>query len=144
MLIKNTKVMPVGVEVLWDMTMDLDALPELSPTFSSIEALDPGRVQVGSRFKLKQPGQGVRTWTITAIEPLERFQWQTSATGLTIVATHVLTPLPSDQSRNPLTVELSGWAAGLVGRFLRKPIGRALQRENDGFYQASKTWPTTN
>ncbi|MBP8181765.1 MAG: SRPBCC family protein [Acidimicrobiia bacterium] len=139
MQISNTKVMPVGVDVLWDLTIDLDALPQISPTFSSIEALDPGLVQVGSRYRLKQPNQPSKIWTITAIEPLERFEWQTSATGLTITATHILTPLPGDQSRNELRVNLSGWASGLLGRFLRKPIGRALQTENDGFYKAAKS-----
>jgi len=123
-------------ERLWALTARVEDWPRITPTVTSVEALDDGALRVGSRFRLKQPGQPPRVWTVTTLEPGRRFAWSTRLLGCTMTGIHELQATDAG-TRNVLRVELTGWSAGLVGFLLRVPIARAIARENEGFRVAA-------
>ena len=65
---KLENVMHIGapVEVVWALTEDVEAWPDVTPTMTSVERLEDGPLAVGSQASIKRPGQGARVWTVTA------------------------------------------------------------------------------
>ena len=138
MRIQHVLEIDAPVERLWSLTVAVEEWPTFTPTVTSVERLDDGPLCVGSRARLKQPGQPLRVWTVTALEPQRRFAWSTQLLGVTMTGVHELEPTDSG-SRNILSVELSGWAAGLLGILMRIPIARAIAQENAGFKLAAES-----
>jgi hypothetical protein len=118
--------------VVFALTIDIERWPQLTPTVTTVERLDQGPLRVGSQAYIKQPGQRRAVWTVDALEPDRRFVWSTTTSGIRMLATHLVEPIPSG-SRSSLQVELSGIAAMFLGPLLRRKIQRVLATENDGF-----------
>lgn len=119
---------------VWRLTLDVEALPEITPTMSAVERLDQGVLVVGSRVRIKQPGQPARVWTVIEVDAPHRFCWQTRPSGLTMTARHELTALDGgSRTRNRLSVEVAGPAAWLVGRLIGGRIRSAIATENAAF-----------
>jgi hypothetical protein len=119
-------------EVVFGLTVDIERLPQLTPTVTTVNRLDHGPLRVGSQARLKQPAQRPAVWTVDALEPDQRFVWSTTTSGMRMVATHVVEPTAKG-SRNSLYLDLSGIAATVLGPFLRRKIARVLATENEGF-----------
>jgi len=135
MTIQHVLEIEASIERLWALTVAVEDWPTFTPTVTSVARLDAGPLGVGSRVRLKQPGQPLRVWTVTELEPPRRFAWSTRLLGCTMTGVHEL--LPTDAgTRNVLRVELAGWTAGLVGLMLRGPIARAIATENEAFKAA--------
>jgi uncharacterized membrane protein len=122
---------------VWALTMDLERWPEITPTITHLERLDDAPLAVGSRVRIKQPGQGARIWTVTALDPQERFEWSARLMGTTMTATHQLSEAPGGTT-NRLVIDIEGHLSALVGRLLRRPILGALRLENAGFKAAAE------
>ena len=126
------------LERLWALTVAVEGWPGFTPTVTSAKRLDEGPLRVGSRVRLKQPGQPARVWTVTVLEPRRRFAWSTRLLGTTLTGVHELTETVPG-ARNVLRVELTGWTSGLLGALLRVPIARAIARENEAFRTAAES-----
>ena len=48
------------VERVWELTMDVESWPQLTPTITSVKRLDHGPLAVGSAARIKQPAQAER------------------------------------------------------------------------------------
>ena len=120
------------LDKVWDLTLDIEAWPTITPTMTSLTPLDDVPLAVGSKVRIKQPGQRARVWTVTALDPRRRFAWSTTMLGVTMTGAHHLAAT-SIGTRNTLTIDLDGALAPVVGTILRWPLGRALARENEGF-----------
>ena len=140
MRIEHALEIQAPLERLWALTAQVVDWPRITPTVTDVEPLDDGPLRVGSRFRLKQPGQPLRVWTVTALEPQRRFAWSTRLLGLVMTGVHELVATDTG-TRNVLRVELTGWGATLVGLLLRMPISRAIARENEGFRVAAESSP---
>ena len=125
------------VDRVWDLTLDVESWPELTPTITSIRRLDDAPLAIGSSARIKQPAQRERTWTVTELEPKRRFAWATRAMGVTMTGGHELSATPGG-TRNTLTVEIEGRLAPLVGLLVRRPIRKAIRTENEGFRVAAE------
>ena len=137
MRIEHTEDIKAPVERVWDLTMDVESWPSITPTMSRIERLDQAPLRIGSDVRIKQPGQRQRVWTVSALDPQRRFAWSTRAMGMTMTGSHLLDP-SHDGTRNTLTIDLDGPLAPLLGPLLRRPIRRALASENEGFKAAAE------
>jgi uncharacterized membrane protein len=125
-------------ETVWAVTMDVDALPTITPTtMSSVERLDEGPLRPGSRVRIKQPMQAARVWRVTETDEPHRFAWETTLGRARMVATHVLEPTPTG-CRNTLRLELTGRGSGLLGRLLGRTFARVLATENAGFKRVAE------
>lgn len=125
------------VSRVWQLTTDVEAWPSFTPTMTKVERLDEGVLAVGSRAQIEQPGQAPRVWTVTELEPERRFAWATRALGVSMVATHDLAPTDNG-TRNSIAVHLPGLLGGFLGILLRRPLGKALAAENEGFRAAAE------
>ncbi len=125
------------IERVWAHTIDVEALPELTPTMTAVERLDDGPLAVGARTRVTQPGMGPRVWTVHRLDPPRELAWSTRFATVTISARHVLEPVDGGTS-NTLELELSGFGSGLMGRLLRRRLAEALATENAGFAEASR------
>lgn len=137
MEITDTTTIDAPIERVWELTLDIDRLPETTPTVAAVERLDGGPVRVGSRARLKQPGLPARTWTVEAVDPPHRFAWTTHLLGVRMTGIHELERLEPDRCRLTLRIRFEGRGAGLLGRLSRGSVGKALAAENAGFARAA-------
>jgi uncharacterized membrane protein len=126
------------IERVWDLTMDVEAWPGLTPTITRVERLDSGPLAVGSRARIKQPAQRAKVWTVTELEAGKCFAWATKAVGTKMTGGHALSQTEAGTTKNTLTVDIEGPLAPVVGRLLRRPILSAITEENQGFKRAAE------
>lgn len=137
MRLQHEERIDAAVADVWELTIDVESLPSLTDTMTEVERLDSMPLTVGSRVRIKQPGQPARVWTVTELDPGRRFVWTTRAMGMTMTAAHKLRE--SDHGTvNTLSVDLAGVLAPVLGRLLRRAITKALATENAGFKQAAE------
>lgn len=126
------------IERVWEVTLDVEGLPDLSPTtMSRVERLEAGPLSVGSRTRIKQPGQAARVWTVRRLDEPHQFMWDTRWGPLTMTAIHALAA-DGDGTHNTLSLEVSGPGSAVVGRLMGRTVGRVLATENAGFKRVSE------
>jgi uncharacterized membrane protein len=133
----ETVVIDAPIARVWALTLDLEALPSITPTITEVALVDPPPVQVGTRARLTQPGLARRTWTVEEIDEPRRFAWATRVAGVRLVGVHELERLDEDRCRLTLRVVLEGTGSGLLGRLGRRSLSRALRAEAAGFARAA-------
>ena len=126
------------VSRVWDLTLDVEAWPQHTPTMTSVRLVERGPISLGSQARIKQPGQPERTWTVSRLDHEKHFAWSTKALGTTMTGAHVLEP-SSEGTRNTLIVDIVGPMAWLVGPMIRRPIRKAIGQENAGFKRAAES-----
>ncbi len=136
MRVKNVIHINAPIERVWELTMDVETWPDITPTMTSVELLDTP-LHVGSDARIKQPGQRERTWTVTELEPQRSFAWSTTLLGLSMTGAHHLEPTAEGTS-NTLTVDIEGRLAPIVGPIMKRPIAKAIAAENEGFREAAE------
>lgn len=119
------------LDVVWDVTLDVERWPSWTPTMESLHRVDEGPFGVGSSVRIKQPGQPESIWAVTEFEPLARFAWETRRPGLRMVASHVLQQ-EGDGTANLLRLEVSGILGVLLWPVLKGMVRKALSQENQG------------
>ena len=132
---RHSLVVDATPEVLWELTADVERWPSITPTVTSVERLDEGPLDVGSRARLRQPRQRPRVWTVDRVEPPRHFEWSAPLGPFRVVGRHLIEPVP-EGCRNTLEVELTGPGARLAWLLLRRPFSEAIRQENEGFRRA--------
>jgi hypothetical protein len=132
MNLTDTVTIDAPVDVVWQLTADVAGWPACTPTMTSVQRLDDGPLRVGSRARIKQPGQRPAIWTVTRVDPGREFSWQTVRMGLTMVGTHRLAATGAG-CRNTLELQVTGLLAALLGWLIRPAARRSLRIENAGF-----------
>ena len=125
------------VDVVWQLTTDVEAWPATTPTMQSVQRLDDGPLQVGSRALVKQPAQAAAVWTVTRLEPGHEFSWQSRRRGLVLTGTHTVTA-DGAGCRNTLVLDATGPLAVPLGLLLGAAFRRVLRTENTGFRSAAE------
>jgi hypothetical protein len=137
MTIENELTIDAPAELVWDLTLDVERWPEITPTMTTVVRVGDGPIQVGSQARVKQPGQRATVWTVTRLEPVRLFEWEATVFGVRMVARHTLTPLSATQCRNLLQIEMTGRGAGLLGRLSGSRIRTAITTENECFQRTA-------
>jgi uncharacterized membrane protein len=141
--ITSVLVIEANVEQVWDLTVDIEAWPRLTPTITSVERLDDGPLRVGSSARVAQPKQRPAVWTVTRFEAPHVYEWETKVLTVTMAGTHHLVA-EGDRCRNELRVELSGFGSGLLRRLLGRTMRNAIETENEGFKREAERAQHTN
>ena len=131
MTVEDTLLIQAAIDDVWRVTVDVERWPEWAPTVTDVRRLENAPFGLGSRVRIKQPGQPETVWTVTEFAVGERFTWDAARRGLHMRATHELTPA-GDGTRNTLRVEVTGLLAPLFAPILRPLLRRALADENRG------------
>jgi carbon monoxide dehydrogenase subunit G len=122
---------------VWELTVDVEALPDHTPTMTTVERLEQAPLKIRSQVRIKQPAQRSKIWTITEYDEMHRFSWTTKSTGTTTTASHELIETPTGTS-NTLTVEMTGPLGAVFGTLARRQIQKALATENAAFKTAAE------
>ena len=117
---------------VWALATAVTDWPSYMPTVQSVELLDDGPLRLGSRARIKQPGQRRAVWTVTRFEPVRTFTWESARRGYTIAGTHTVAGEGAG-CRNTLTLQMTGPLAPVVGRLLGPLMKRVLRTENACF-----------
>jgi uncharacterized membrane protein len=125
------------VDVVWQLTTDVEAWPATTPTMQSVQRLDDGPLRVGSRARIKQPGQAEAVWTVTRLEPGREFSWETRRRGIVLTGSHTVAA-DGEGCRNTLALDATGPLAVPLGLVLGAMFRRVLRTENAGFKAAAE------
>jgi len=142
MIIEHELTIEAPVDVVWQLTTDVERWPSITPTMTTVERLDEGPMGVGSRARVKQPAQRATVWTVTRFEPTHLFEWEATVFGVRMVGRHLIDAVDDGTShpasRNRLQIEMTGRGAGLMGRLTGGRIRKAITTENEGFKRAAE------
>jgi uncharacterized membrane protein len=128
--------------VVFGLTTDIESWPRMMPTVTSVERLDGGPLQRGSRARLKQPGQRATIWTVTGVDADRCFVWEGKLMGVRTVATHTVTTT-STGCTNELGLELLGRGAGVLSALIGRSLRRVLETENSCFRREAEAVEVT-
>lgn len=118
-------------ERVWDVVADIPRWPEWTPSVLHAAALDEGPTRIGSRFRLRQPGNLPAVWTVTEWAPGSGFEWVARFPGLRATAGHSIRTVDGG-ARLTLRVTYSGPLAGLVAVLAGPMTRRFLGMESAG------------
>jgi uncharacterized protein YndB with AHSA1/START domain len=105
---------------VWEVLFDVARWPGWTPTIDSVERLEDGPFQVGSRTKVRQPKLPPAVWEVTEVVPGGNFTWEATGPGMRTIARHEVVP---DATGSMLTLSIqqtgpTGAVAALVWRRL--------------------------
>lgn len=123
---------------VWELTVDVEVLPDHTPTMTKVERLEQAPLAIGSTVRIKQPAQRAKIWTITEFDENSRFSWTTRSTGTIMTASHDLAET-STGTANTLTVDMNGPLGAVFGVLVRRQIQKVLATENNAFKMAAET-----
>jgi uncharacterized membrane protein len=126
---ENSTHIDAPADVVWRLTLDITDWPSYVPTVRRVDRLDDGPLRVGSSARLDQPGQPTAVWTVTTLEPQQRFAWQSKRTGYTLTGSHVVEP-DGNGCRNTLAIDLTGPLAPVLGPLVARTVRRTIATEN--------------
>ena len=119
-------------EAVWALATTVTDWPSYMPTVQSVELLDDGPLRLGSRARIKQPGQRRAVWTVTRFEAGRTFTWESARRGYAFAGTHTVAS-EGAACRNTLALQMTGPLAPVVGRLLAPLMKRVLRTENACF-----------
>ena len=109
---------------VWMILTDVENWPRWTPTVTNARRLEPGRLSLGSRTRIKQPKLPPAIWQVTELhEARGLFTWVSHSPGVTVTARHILEATPCG-TRATLSVNFTG----LFGPLAAKLFGN-LNRE---------------
>ncbi len=142
MKIEHVIEIDADVDTVWALTRDVERWPEITPTMTAVEPLDEGPPEVGRRYRISQPGQRPRVWTVRRLDEPTVFTWDATMGSMTISGRHRVEAADGG-SRNILTIELTGFGSRLFGLAAGPLLRKALAAENQGFKQAAEAADTS-
>jgi uncharacterized membrane protein len=118
---------------IWPIMMDLEAWHEWTPSIKRIQKLDEGPPKPGSRAIVHQPKMPKLEWTVTEVDPLVNFSWETRMPGSRSLAHHRIESLGEGQ-RSKVTLEIyqEGKLARLMGPLFSPMVRRYIKMEAEG------------
>lgn len=105
---------------VWGVLFDVTRWPQWTPTIDSVERLEDGPFQVGSRAKVRQPKLPQAVWEVTEVVAGRSFTWEATGPGMRTIARHEVVP---DATGSVVTLSIQqtgpmGAVAALVWRRL--------------------------
>lgn len=126
---RTSVVVDAPSETVWRLLSEVTHWPRWLSTVDSVEALDGDALVAGHRFEVHQPRLKPAVWTVTAVDPLRRFEWRAHSPGMRMVADHVLERLGPDRTLVRLQFEFRGVVGTLLGRIFASTTARYVEQE---------------
>ncbi len=127
-----------GLDRVWAALTEVGTWPQWTKSITSVEPLGPGSLEVGHRFKVKQPGFPASVWEVTEVREREAFTWVSSMPGVRTSGVHRLTSEPDGSVTITLELEQSGALAGIVRALTGRRTRRYVEMEAAGLKAASE------
>ena len=131
MVIYETSVLIVAEpDAVWRVLSDVVHWPHWTPTVRKVEPLCSHELTVGSQFRVHQPKLRPAIWTVTLVEPPNRFVWISRVMGVVVLTgDHVLESVSNHGSRLTLKFGFSGFMSSMIGRMNRSLAEKAISLE---------------
>jgi uncharacterized membrane protein len=131
MITSNTVRIPVPAEVVWSVFTDVERWPTWTASVIAVEPLDGAGLEVGRRFRIKQPRLPVLVWKVTDVEPGRSWTWVAGSPGARTYASHEI--VPDGDAAAVVTQRIDQRGLGvLFGVMTRRMTRRYLALEADG------------
>lgn len=120
---ETTRDIDAAPKRVWEVLFDVARWPEWTPTIDSVERLEAGPLEVGSRTRIRQPKLPQAVWEVTEVVDGRNFTWQAKGPGMRTVGRHEVVA-----DGNGSTVTLSIEQAGPMGAVAAVVWRRLTQR----------------
>jgi uncharacterized membrane protein len=124
---------------VWEVLSDVERWPERIAVYQSVERLDEGPLQVGSKARVKQDKLAAGVWEVTEMVAGESFVWASRQPGVRLVGRHSATAEPDGGARLALTFEHSGAMAWMVTLLLGRLVRRYVDIESAALKAAAES-----
>lgn len=124
---------------VWAVFTDVQQWPSWTRSVTSVEALDGPAIEVGHRFRIKQPWLPGLIWQVTQVDAPRSWTWAVHSVGATTSATHEVVPCRPSKCVVTQTIEQGGGLGLLAGLLTRGLTRRYLSLEGNGLKTASET-----
>ncbi|MCA1675012.1 MAG: SRPBCC family protein [Actinobacteria bacterium] len=128
-----------GPERVWEVMTDVERWPEWTTSVERAERLDDGRLQGGSRTRLKQPRFPPVVWTVTELDPGRSFSWTAGNVGVTSIGEHRVVPGASGGVTVNLSLRQEGPLAAFLALFTSELTRRYVETEAQGLKRRCET-----
>lgn len=118
-----------GASVVWDIYTDVERWPEWTPSMKRAVPLDGSGLEVGKRFRLKQPWLPNLVWEVTEVHPGRSWTWQQRSPGGTTTAWHEIVPQGIDSTLVRQGIDQRGPVGSTIGVLMSKLTERYLAQE---------------
>jgi uncharacterized membrane protein len=127
-LFETTRHIDAPTEPVWEVLFDVAHWPEWTPTIDSVERLDDGPFQVGSRTKVRQPKLPQASWEVSEVVGGRSFTWEAKGPGIKTVARHEIVP-DGTGSKVTLSIEQSGPMGAIAAMVWRRLTQQYIEIE---------------
>jgi uncharacterized membrane protein len=136
---EKTTVVAADPARVWEVLSDVERWPERIAVYQSVERLDEGPLQVGSKARVKQDKLAAGVWEVTEMVAGESFVWASRQPGVRLVGRHFATAEPDGGARLTLTFEHSGAMAWMVTLLLGRLVRRYVDIESAALKAAAES-----
>jgi len=116
-------------ERVWAATADVTRWPDWASTVTSVHQIDGNGLQVGARFRIKQPLQRPAIWEVTEQKVGKSFSWRSERRFLSWVACHELNETAQQETSVTLRLCISGSLTGTLWPVLQPVLSIAIKKE---------------
>ena len=134
MITESSVEIEAPASIVWDVFVDVELWPSWTASVTRIVALDGPGIEVGKRFKIKQPWLASRVWKVTEDEPGVSWTWRQRSPGGTTTASHEVVPDGNDRTLVRQRID----QRGPVGVLMRRLTRRYLDLEGQGLKSYSE------
>jgi hypothetical protein len=127
-----------GLAQSWAAVAAVTTWPQWTKSITAVEPLDGTDLQMGYRFRIKQPGLPAVVWRISTVRDGESFTYETTSPGVRTTAFHRVAANPDGTTQITIGIEQSGPLSGVVHGLLGRKTRRYLQMEAAGLRAASE------
>lgn len=124
--------------VVWEVFTDVEQWPSWTTSVTRIVALDGPGIDVGKRFKIKQPRLASLVWKVTEVNPGVSWTWRQKSLGGTTLASHEVVPQGPDRTLVRQRIDQRGPVGVMVGLLMRRLTRRYLDLEAQGLKSFSE------
>lgn len=122
-----------SAEHVFGVYINVERWPEWTESVTSVERLDDGPLQVGSRVRMKQPRLPAAVWEVTELTPERSFTWVARGPGIVTTASHVITPTDQDDRVTvTATLDQAGPLGPLLGLLTKRMTNQYIETEVRG------------
>ena len=125
---ETTRHIDAPAQPVWEVLFDVARWPEWTPTIDSVERLDAGPLQVGSRARVRQPKLPQALWEVTEVVDGRSFTWEARGPGLRTIARHEVVP-DGAGSHITLSIEQTGPMGAVAALVWRRLTPRYIELE---------------
>jgi uncharacterized membrane protein len=138
MITRATVQIGASAERVWQVFTDVVRWPSWTASVTSIEPLDGPGIDVGHRFRIKQPRLPTVVWEVTEVDSGRSWTWVVRSPGATTLATHELASVGPDECVVTQTIDQRGPLGFVFALLTRRLTRRYLALEGTGLKSASE------